>query len=80
MLQEKALRLLVEATDFLTQLVTNNTEESESLTKDVSKNLLLGLGNILKMSSEDADVTNFNLLLGQTKRFKKKVHQRSTYS
>ena len=62
------MRLLDEATDFLSKLIANSTENTDTLTKDVSKNILLGLGNILKISSEDASI-----LLGQTKNFKKKV-------
>lgn len=67
-MQEGALRLLDEATQFLSKLMANSTEDTETLTKDVSKNILLGLGNILRISSEDASI-----LLGQTNNFKKKV-------
>lgn len=67
-MQEGALRLLDEATQFLSKLMANSTEDTETLTKDVSKNILLGLGNILRISSKDASI-----LLGQTNNFKKKV-------
>ena len=67
-MQEGALRLLDEATQFLSKLMANSTEDTETLTKDVSKNILLGLGNILRISSEDASI-----LLEQTNNFKKKV-------
>ena len=49
--------LLEEATDFLAVILANDTEDGNTMTA-VSSNLLLGLGNILKISSEDASVTN----------------------
>jgi len=53
--QEQALERLEEATDFLSRLMDNNTDDANTLTT-VSKNLLLGLGNILNISSQDASV------------------------
>lgn len=53
--QEQALERLDEATDFLSKLMDNNTDDANILTT-VSKNLLLGLGNILNISSQDASV------------------------
>lgn len=53
--QEQALERLDEATDFLSRLMDNNTDDANTLTT-VSKNLLLGLGNILNISSQDASV------------------------
>jgi len=55
--QEKALERLEEATDFLSKLMDSNTEDANTLTT-VSKNLLLGLGNILNISSQDASVVS----------------------
>lgn len=55
--QEKALERLDEATDFLSKLMDNYTEDANTLTS-VSKNLLLGLGNILNISSQDASVVS----------------------
>ena len=55
--QEQALKHLDEATDFLSKLIDNNTEDANTLTK-VSQNLLLGLGNILNISSQDASVVS----------------------
>ena len=48
---------LDEATDFLSKLMDNNTEDANTLTK-VGQNLLLGLGNILNISSQDASVVS----------------------
>lgn len=55
--QEQALERLDEATDFLSKLMDNNTEDANTLTK-VGQNLLLGLGNILNISSQDASVVS----------------------
>lgn len=55
--QEQALERLDEATDLLSKLMDNNMEDANTLTK-VSKNLLLGLGNILNISSQDASVVS----------------------
>lgn len=55
--QEQALERLDEATDLLSKLMDNNTEDVNTLTK-VSQNLLLGLGNILNISSQDASVVS----------------------
>ena len=76
-IQEEALRLLDEATDFLSKLMTNNTEEADTLSKEVSQNMLLGLGNILKISSEDASVIKQSFLWGQSDKYKKKVLNRA---
>jgi len=60
--------------EFLSNIMTNNTEGADNLSKEVSKNMLLGLGNILKISSEDASVTKLSsTLLGPTEDYKKKV-------
>ena len=53
--QVNALELLDEATEFLSKLIANNSEDASTLT-EVSSNLLLGLGNILHISSQDASV------------------------
>lgn len=55
--QEQTLERLDEATDFLSKLMDNNTEDANTLTK-VGQNLLLGLGNILNISSQDASVVS----------------------
>jgi len=47
----------VEATEFLSKLMDNSTEDANNLI-GVSKNLLLGLGNILNISSQDASVVS----------------------
>lgn len=50
--KETALKKLDEATKYFSQLFNNNTEDVDLL--EVSKNMLLAVGNILKSSSEDA--------------------------
>lgn len=56
--------MLVKATDFLSRLMTNKSEDANTLT-EVSSNLLLALGNILKISSEDASFYGASSTLGQ---------------
>lgn len=40
--------------DFLSNLITNNSEDTDTLKKDVNERMLFGLSNILKMSLKDA--------------------------
>lgn len=40
--------------DFLSKLINNNSEDTDTLKKDVNERMLFGLGNILNMSLMDA--------------------------
>ena len=64
-----ALQKLVKGVDYLSKLMSNNSEDAATLIKQFSKNMLLGLGNILKMSSDGASSKH-------PEKDKKKVHMR----
>lgn len=50
-----ALELLENATNFLSSLLANKSEDTDARTvAEISSKILLGLGNILRISSEDA--------------------------
>lgn len=53
-LQELALRKIHVGIDFLSKLIDNNSEDTDTLKIDVNKRMLFGLGNILRMSLMDA--------------------------
>lgn len=53
-LQELALRKIHVGIDFLSKLIDNNSEDTDTLKKDVNERMLFGLGNILRMSLMDA--------------------------
>ena len=50
-----ALELLENATNLLSSLLANKSEDADARTvAEISSKVLLGLGNILRISSEDA--------------------------
>ena len=49
--------------------MANNTGDPETITTEISENILLALGNILTISSEDASDLSA-VLSEETKRFK----------